>query len=61
VVDPDNVRVLANCADDLPPIPLQKTTLRVIDGMRRQQRLDSMEKQKADANTILASLRRTPA
>jgi hypothetical protein len=41
--------------------PLQKTTLRVIDGMRRQQRLDSMEKQKAEADAILASLRQDPS
>lgn len=34
-VDPDHVRVLANCADDLPPILVQETTMRVIDGMHR--------------------------
>lgn len=41
--------------------PLQKTTLRVIDGMRRQQRLDSMEKQKRRRTPSLQACGRTPA
>src|SRR5690242_6233394 len=34
-VDEDHVRTLADCDDELPPVLLQRDTLRVIDGVHR--------------------------